>query len=60
MQSALGEVGVGGGVLDAAPRIGRGAAADTVGAGEVFVEDRGVVVRSLLQLKERQRGECQG
>lgn len=60
MQSSLGEVRVGGGVCDAAPRMGRTTAADLARAGEVFVEDRGVVVRSLFQLKERQRGECQG
>lgn len=59
-QCSLGEVRVGGGVRDAAPGMGRTTAADLAGAGEVFAEDRRGVVRSLFQLKERQRGECQG
>lgn len=45
---------------DATPRMGRATAADLAGAGELFVEDGGVVVRGLLQLKERQGGERQG
>lgn len=59
-QSSLGEVRVGGRVRDAAPRMGRTTATDLAGAGEVFAEDRRGVVRSLFQLKERQRGERQG
>lgn len=47
-------------MCDAAPRVRRTGAAELAGAGEVFLEDRGVVVRSLFQLKERQGGECQG
>lgn len=60
VESSLGEVGVGGGTCDAATR-GRGsAAADLCGAGQVLAEDGGVVVRCLLQLEQRQRGERQG
>lgn len=58
-QSSLGEVRVGRGVRDASG-MGRTTATDLAGAGEVFAEDRRGVVRSLFQLKERQRGERQG
>lgn len=55
MEPSLGEMGVGGGACDTASG-GRysAAAADLGGAGQVLAEDRGVVVRSLFQLKQRQ------
>lgn len=60
MEPSLGEVGVGGGARDAATGGRRSAAADLGGAGQVLAEDGGVVVRGLLQLEERQRGEREG
>lgn len=60
MESSLGQVGVCGGTCDAATRGWRSTAADLGGAGQVLAEDRGVVVRGLLQLEQGQRGECEG
>lgn len=60
VESSFGEVRVGGGACDAAAGGGRPAAADLGGAGEVLTEDGGVVVRGLVQFKQRQRGEGEG
>lgn len=60
MKSSLGQVGAGGGTSDATTRWRSTTAADLGGAGHVLVENRGVVVRGLFQLKKWQRGECEG
>lgn len=60
MKSSLRKMGVSGGASDAATGGRPSATVDLGGAGQVFAEDRGVVVGGLFQLEQWQRGECEG